>query len=298
MMKKILTIVFVILAFAGEASYAKLKIVVSYPYIRDITERIGEDKVSVEALGKGDWDPHFVVPRPSFIARARDADLLIINGAQLEIGWMPPIINQSNNPKIVPGQNGLLDLSTFIALHEVPTNVSRSMGDVHPGGNPHFLMDPSNVPVIASAIAQKLSSMDPANSSVYKKNNDAFAAKWKTKLKEWDEKMKPLRGVKVFQYHKLYDYLLERYGIIDAGNLEPLPGIPPTSKHIEDLIGKAKRENVHLILQDVYHPYESSKYLESKTGAKMIVIPHDVQAVREATDIFSLFDAIVKELMR
>ena len=278
-------------------AYADLNIVVSYPYIGDITKKVGGDNVSVTVFGKGDWDMHFVVPRPSFIAKTRNADLLIMNGAQLEIGWLPPLLNQANNPELMPGKSGILDLSNFVKLIDIPGNISRSMGDVHPAGNPHYQLDPGNIPLISAAIAKKLAMLDPEHAGQYQKNNAEFSAKWKVKLAEWDGKMSVLKGSRVIQYHKLCNYFLKRYNLMEAGTIEPLPGIPPSSRHLENLIAMVKREgNVKFILQDVYHPDEASRFLRDKTGVNFIVFPHDVNAVNEASDIFSLFESIVRRL--
>lgn len=295
-MKKIFIIIAVLLVF-GQGAFAALNVVVSYPYIKDITEKIGGNRVSVTAFGRGDIDPHYIVPRPSFISKARNADLLIINGAQLEIGWMPPVINQANNTKIVPGEKGFLDLSSRVRLMEIPASVSRSMGDVHPQGNPHFILDPENVPLVAFAITESLATLDPSGSDYYRKNSEIFIARWKNSTRIWSEKMKPLKGSRVIQYHKLYDYFLYRYGFESAGTLELLPGIPPSSRHIEETIGVIKRDSrIKFIMQDVYHPKDTARYVSGKTGVKAVVIPNDVGSVYEAKDIFSLFDEIVRRM--
>ncbi len=294
MIKKILaTFVFLLIAIPA---FADVNVITAYPYIKDITERIGKDKVKVTSLANGNWDPHFIIPKPSLIAKARKADLLIINGGQLEIGWLPQIIRQSNNPNIQSGNKGLLDLSNYVKMMEVPTSVSRSQGDVHPNGNPHFVLDPYNIPKLSKAISEKLSIMDSANSTFYKNNNIAFTKEWMSKLKGWSNKMKPFSGTKVFEYHRLYDYFLARFHLVYDGALEPLPGIPPTAKHLEELVQTAKKDNVKFILQDVYHPKEASKFISEKTGVKVIVMPQDVNAVAEARDIFSLFDNLVNKI--
>ena len=277
-----------ILLISCTASYAKINVVVSYPYIADITQRIGKEYITVSVFAKGDCDPHFVVPRPSFIAKAANADLLIINGAQLEIGWIPPIINQANNSRIMPGRKGFLDLSQYVKLCETPAQVSREHGDVHPDGNPHFILDPQNVPLAANAIAARLSELDPAHAAYYKMNAAAFYEQWTLKENEWSKAMQPLKGVHIFEYHRLYVYFANRYGLIIAGDLEPLPGIPPTSKHLQQLLAVQKREHVQYILQDVYHGKHEAQYIAKKSGIKLVIIPHDVTAVEESSDVYFL----------
>jgi zinc/manganese transport system substrate-binding protein len=275
---------------------AQLKIVTTYPYIASITQEIVKDKAKVDFLAAGNLDPHFVVPKPSLAVKLRNADLLIINGAQLEIGWLPPLLDQANNAKIRPSASGFLDLSQYVRLIEKPENVSRAMGDVHPEGNPHFHLDPYNIPILSDAITTKLCKLEPENCSYYQENNKLFKSKWNEKLKQWNSALEKLKGTKVIEYHKLYDYFINRYGLVLSGTIEPLPGIPPTGKHLENLIEIIKTQNVKLIMQDVYHPLKPAQFLNQKTGIKYIVIPHDVGAVPEAKDIFSLFDEIVKRL--
>jgi zinc/manganese transport system substrate-binding protein len=286
-----------LLAFISQVICARrLHVAASYPYIADLVEKIGKENVRVWALARGDYNPHVIIPRPSFIAHVRRADLLIISGAQLEIGWVPPILRQANNPDVQPGEKGFLDLSRYVTLIDVPASVSREQGDVHPEGNPHFYLDPNNIPLLAKAIAGKMSELDPSAAAYYGGNLDEFVRQWNKKLKEWDEKMKPLAGVAVVEYHKNYDYFMRRFGLPIVGTVEPLPGIPPTSRHIEHLEGILQSHRAQFILQDVYNPSDASRHLADKLGMKLIFLPHDIGAVREANDIFSLFDEIVRRM--
>jgi len=275
---------------------ARLHVATTYPYIANIVQQVGGDRVDVQALASGDWDPHVIVPKPSYIARLRAADLLIMNGAQLEIGWLPPLMDQANNPKINVGSRGLLELSRFVQLIEVPAGVSRAQGDIHPEGNPHFYLDPYNVPLLSKSVADRLAELDPAGGSEYQKNNEAFMKKWNDKLAEWSEKLEKVKGVTVIEYHKNYDYFLRRYDIKLLGTIETLPGIPPTSKHIASLEKMITPGSVRFILQDVYHPDDAAKLLAKKYSISVVKIPHDVGAVSEAKDIFTLFDEIIRRL--
>ena len=294
-MKK--AILFIFLQFiCASLSAERLHVVTTYPYIASIVEQIGRENVRVRSLAEGKWDPHTILPKPSFIAHLRRADLLIINGAQLEIGWLPPLMKQANNPKITVGGRGLLDLSKFVQLIDVPTNVSRAHGDIHPDGNPHYYLDPHNIPLIANAITEKLCELDAAGEIDYRNNNSTFLNKWENRLAQWDKQLGRLKGATAIEYHKNYDYLLQRYAIQLLGTVESLPGIPPTSKHIEELENKMKSSNVQFILQDVYNPDEASLYLARKHKIKCIKLPHDVGAVNEAEGIFSLYEEIVRRL--
>ena len=284
-------------AFATPAQ-AKPKIVVTYPYIASLVQQIAKEQATVTTLAKGDEDPHFVVPRPSFIGKLRQADLLIINGASLEIGFVPPLIRQANNPKIVPGAPGLVDLSQAVTLIEKPSNVSRSEGDIHPDGNPHFLLDWHNIPALARMIADALARTEPSAANAYRANLDAFLARWKNKSDEWDKKAAPLRGKSIIQYHRLYDYFAARTGVKIVGELEPKPGIPPTSRHIEELIAANPPGSVFKIVTDPYHEQKTAQGIAQKLGVPWVVLPQDVDAVPGARDIFGLFDTMLAVILR
>ncbi|MCX7737887.1 MAG: zinc ABC transporter substrate-binding protein [Hydrogenothermaceae bacterium] len=272
----------------------EIKVVTTYPYIASITKEIVKEKGKVESLAEGIFDPHFVVPKPSLTIKLRDADLLVINGAGLEVGWLPPLLNQANNLKINPSSVGFLDLSNLVNLIDKPENTSRAYGDIHPEGNPHFHLNPNNIPILADAITQKLCRLDQYNCQYYKNNYSSFKERWDSKIKEWDVRMSPLRGKKFIQYHKLFDYFLLRYGLKSVGTLELLPGIPPNAKHVDSLIDLVRNEKVDRVLQDVYHPQKPANFISEKTGVRITILPHDVGAVPEAKDIYSLFDEIVK----
>jgi zinc/manganese transport system substrate-binding protein len=289
-------IVMSVALLASAASAGSLHVVVAYPYIGDLVQRIGGSNVTVFALARGDYNPHVIIPRPSFIARIRKADLLIINGAELEIGWMPPLLRQGNNPAVQVGEPGFLDLSHAVTLIDVPTSVSRELGDVHPEGNPHFGLDPENIPLLARAIKERLVQLDPGNAPDYEKRYREFTDLWTKKLAEWSHRMQPLANARVVEYHKIYDYFLRRYKVTIAATVEPLPGIPPTSKHMEHLESLLAAAPAWLILQDVYNPDDASRRLAEKLKAKVVVLPHDVGSVPEADSIVSLFDEIVRRI--
>ena len=277
---------------------AKTKIVVTYPYIASLVGEIAKDQVEVTTLAKGDEDPHFVVPRPSFIGKLRQADLLIINGGSLEIGFVPPLIRQANNPKIVPGAEGFVDLSQFVELIEKPDKVSRSEGDIHPEGNPHFILDWHNVPALARGIAAALGRADRGGSGAYQKNLDAFVARWKAQSALWDKKAEPLRGKQVIQYHRLFNYFTLRTGMKIVGELEPKPGIPPTSRHLEGLIEMNSPGSVYMIVTDPYHEKTSPEGLAKKMSVPWVVLPQDVAGVPAAKDLFGLFDTLLASVLR
>ena len=294
-MKKTEFILF-LLAFVVVRLPGALRVVATYPAIAAIVTEVGGDGVEVTCLADGRFDPHFITPKPSLIVKLRRADLLVINGAQLEIGWLPPLLSQAGNPRLLPGQRGFLDLSRFVPLLDVPSSVSREQGDVHPDGNPHFLLDPQNVLLAAQAVAERLASMDPGHAASYRVGLARFSTRWRARMTLWSEKLKPLAGKRVIAYHRLYDYLLRRFGLVLDAVIEPLPGIPPSSRHLAALRERLRAGGVSFILQDVYHSAGAARFLSRQSGVPMAILPHDVGAVENAGDLFALFDEIVRRL--
>ena len=272
------------------------RVVVSYPYIASLVQALAGDRVELTTLAKGSEDPHFVVPRPSFIGKLRQADLLIINGASLEIGFLPPLLRQAANPRVLPGAEGFVDLSRFVALIDRPATVSRAEGDVHPEGNPHFVLDWHNVPALARAVAEALERADPAGADGYRAGLTAFLGRWKERSDAWDLKAAPLRGRKVIQVHRLFNYFAARTGMQIVGELEPKPGIPPTSRHLDDLLRANASGQVYRIVADAYHEQKSAEGLAQKLGVPWAVLPQDVGAVPGATDLPHLYDTLLGSL--
>ena len=285
-------IILLLLLFVS-ALFSKINVAVAYPYIEQLTQEIAQDKVEITLLSVGNWDPHFVVPKPSLVAGLRDSDLLILNGASLEIGWLPPLIKSAHNTKIQPNAKGYLDLSEYIQLQDIPKSVDRSQGHVHEEGNPHFALDPHNIITLAEVIMLKLSLLDNANQAFYQKNFTAFKSHWQKKLKSYDKKMRACKGMSVVQYHELFNYFLRRYEISSLDNLEPLPGIKPNSKHALKLVEEIRAHKVKLILQDVYHEHKTGAFIAKKTGAKVVELPHDVGALKGTETLEDFYDTLV-----
>ncbi|MBN2870521.1 MAG: zinc ABC transporter substrate-binding protein [Campylobacterales bacterium] len=277
------------------SAHAKLTVAVSYPYIASLTETIGGENVRVETLAQGNWDPHFVVPKPSLITKVRNADLLITNGADLEIGWLPPLLNRAANSSLAQRGN-TLELAKTVPLIDIPRDTSRAGGDVHAEGNPHFHLDPHNIPLLADAVAGFLGRKDPANAPLYQKNLAAFKQQWNTRLKQWDAQMAPFRGKEVVQYHPVFNYFLRAYGIRSVATIEPLAGIPPSTSHTMKLIRLIQERRPCCIMHDVYHPTKTGEFLREKTGIRLVVLPHDVGAQKGSDDLASLFDTLIQAL--
>lgn len=275
---------------------ADLKIAVSYPYIAAITKAVGGENVNTIVLAKGNWDPHFIIPRPSLIAKVRNADGLIINGGQLEIGWLPPLIRRAGNTNTQVNSDRFLNLSRYIPLINKPQSVDRSGGDVHPDGNPHFHLDPNNIMILAQVVLQYLSSIDAEHKDEYEKNFLSFSEVWKKNIERWKNQMASKKGLKVIQFHNNLAYFLKAYSLENIGTIEPLPGIPPSSRHVLSLIKLIENDKPSCILHDVYHSTKTAKYIASKTDIPVILMPHDIESLESIDDLTSLFDYLTSAI--
>ncbi|MFB3923002.1 MAG: metal ABC transporter substrate-binding protein [Terriglobia bacterium] len=287
-----LSFLLVMFALAVPARAAsKLRIVTATTDLAEFASQVGGDRVEVDSIAKGYQDPHFVEAKPSFLLKLRRADLLIVVGLQLEIGWLPPLINQCGNPNVQVNAKGYLDASQFADILEIPTGaVTRAMGDVHPFGNPHYWLDPQNGRRIAHGIAQKLGQLQPASAAYFEQRYQDFAKRLDTAEKGWDAQMKPYQGRKVITYHRSWPNFLKRFGLVSAGEIEPRPGIPPSPGHTVELIQMMKRENVKVILVEPYFDLKTPNSIARETGAKVVVLLPSVGGEKEVTDYFKLFD--------
>ena len=276
--------------------FAHLNIAVSYPYIGALSKQIGGEHINTVVLAKGNWDPHFVVPRPSLIAKVRNADALIMNGGQLEIGWLPPLLNRAGNPKTQVGAKSFLNLSHYVELIQKPQVVDRSLGDVHPDGNPHFHLDPENILHLAKIIKDFLTSIDYEHKQVYEENYNKFFSIWTKKIELWKEKMADKRGLEVIQYHDNLAYFNKVYGLKSIATIEPLPGIPPSSRHTISLIKLMKERKPACILHDVYHSTKTAEFISNKTDIPLVIMPHDIGALDDIENLASLFDYLTSAI--
>lgn len=275
----------------GVAEAKKLNVVTATTDMAALAQEVGGDKIQVESIAKGYQDPHFVEAKPSFLLKLRNADLLIVVGLQLEIGWLPPLINQSGNPKIQVGALGYLDASQFAEILDIPTGtVTRAMGDVHPLGNPHYWLDPDNGRRIARGIAGKLGDLDPPNAAYYQQRYQDFDKRLSTAEQKWEAGMKPFRGRKVVTYHNSFPNFAKHFGLNVIGYVEPRPGIPPTPSHTIELIGLMKRENCKVILVEPYFDLKTPQSIGRETGSQVVQYLPSVGGEKQVTDYFQLFD--------
>ncbi|MGZ4733098.1 MAG: metal ABC transporter substrate-binding protein [Terriglobales bacterium] len=274
------------------AAYAKkLNVVTSTTDMAALSWEVGGDKVNVESIAKGYQDPHFVEAKPSFLLKLRQADLLVVVGLQLEIGWLPPLINQSGNPRIQVGARGYLDASQFAEILEIPQGtVTRAEGDVHPLGNPHYWLDPDNGRRIARGIAGKLSDADPGDAAYFQQRFQDFDKRLTVAEQKWEAEMKPYRGRKVVTYHRSFPNFAKHFGLDVIGYVEPRPGIPPTPSHTVELIQLMRRENCKVVLVEPYFDLKTPQSIGRETGAQVVVYLPSVGGEKGVDDYFKLFD--------
>ncbi|HEY4769789.1 MAG TPA: metal ABC transporter substrate-binding protein [Myxococcales bacterium] len=279
------------------ALLAVLHVVSSIPTLGSLAKEVGGARIEVESLGKGYQDPHFVEPKPSLMLVLNRADLLLHVGLELEIGWLPPLVLGSRNPKIQPGELGNLDCSRSIPVLDVPTTkLDRSMGDIHPQGNPHYWLPPANAKIIAREIAERLQQLDPDGRAEYARNLAAFNQRVDAKTREWAPMTVRLKGVKVATYHKSWSYVSQWLGLQEVGYVEPKPGIPPDPQHLARLIAVMKQEGAKLLMMENFYNKSVATLVAEKAGAKLLTLPTDVGATPEIKDWFSLVETLLKAL--
>jgi len=279
------------------ALLAVLQVVSSIPTLGSLAKEVGGNRVNVESLGKGYQDPHFIEPKPNLMLVLNRADLLLYVGLELEIGWLPPLVLGSRNPRIQPGELGNLDCSRAIPVLDVPTTkVDRSMGDIHPQGNPHYWLPPGNAKIIAREIAQRLEELDPEGRGDYEKNLAAFNARVDAKARQWESATRKLRGARIATYHKSWSYVSQWLGLEEIGYVEPKPGIPPDPQHLARLIALMKEKQSKLLLMEDFYNRSVAALVAQKAGAKLLVLPTDVGSTPEIKDWFTLADAVVRTL--
>jgi zinc/manganese transport system substrate-binding protein len=293
MIARCIFIMICFLIWAAPAS-AKLNVVATLPWIGSLASDIGKDKIKVTILVKPNQDPHYVEAKPSMILEVRRADLLMFNGLELEIGYLPVLVESSRNPMIQPGTSGYFDCSQFVEVIEKPETVNRSMGDVHPLGNPHYHLSPKNIYRVTGGIAEILATVDPGSTAFYRANLAAWQEKFREKEKQWEEYN--LKGKKFIAYHKFFEYLAHEFGFEIIAYVEPKPGIPPSAGWVERIIEVAKRMKPDAILTTSYYGTREVTFLSQKSGVKYIVVPHDVGATPACKDWFSLMDQVLKLL--
>lgn len=278
------------------AQGAKLNVVATTPDFAAIAREIGGAAVDVKALAKSTEDPHFVDPKPSHIVTLNRADVLIEGGVELEIGWLPPLLESARNPRIAAGAPGRIVASKGVKMMEIPTTFDRSKGDVHALGNPHFLLDPVNARLVAGEIAERLSALAPASAALFTANRKRFEAALDTKSAEWQNVMAPFKGAKIVTYHKDFVYLAARYNLDIVDNLEPKPGIAPSPSHLAHVIAEMNTGHVRVILVQPYQNRKTAQTVARQTGATVLDLPQQPGVVADTDTYIALMDFIVRSV--
>ena len=283
---------------AAPTAHAALNVVTTTPEFAAIAREVGGDFIKVTSLAKGTEDPHFVDPRPSFIRVLNQADVLVEGGAELEIGWLPPLVDNARNTRILTGAPGRILMTRGIRLLEAPEGViDRSQGDVHAAGNPHFALDPANGKIMAATLAEAFSRLDPGHAAKFAAQLARFTERLDQKLAAWAVLMEPWRGTKVLTYHKSYEYFAARFGLEIVGQIEPKPGIEPSPTHINSLITTLKGQGVKLVLMEPNRSRKTPEFVAHALGARVVVLPILVGGADKATDYFALFDYNLGEVV-
>jgi zinc/manganese transport system substrate-binding protein len=287
---------FVALGAAAPAD-AALKVLATTADWGALTQELGGDRVNVYVATNALQDVHRVEAKPSLVARARTADLVVATGAELEIGWLPVLIQESGNSKIQPGAPGYFEAASALRLLEVPGKVDRSMGDIHPLGNPHLQLDPHNIAAVARALTAKLAQLEPAQAAYYQSRAKDFDTRWSAAIARWEMKAAPLRGVPVVIMHRDQAYLCHWLGLVELASIEPKPGVPPTAAYLGQLVAKLGSTPPKAILINAYNDPKAANWLAQRVQAPVVTLPFSVGGDPGAKDLFGLFDVTLDKLL-
>jgi len=294
---KIVKILFGLLLIFPLTSYAALRVVTTTQDLAAIAEAVGGEQVKVQSLTLGTRDPHFATARPSMIRKVFRADLLLLIGADMEIGWLPPLLQSARNVRVQPGNPGYLDLSGVVPLlGKINGPVSRAMGDVHARGNPHYWLDPRNGVRMAQAVAARLGELDPAHKDHYQRRLGAFMQMMDSRLPVWRSKLAHLKGRPVISYHRSFVYLADAFGFRIVDEVEPKPGIAPSAASLGALVNRIQAEHIGLLIMEPYYERRSARYMSEQTGIRVAVLPQSVGAQPDIHTYFDLFDTVVATL--
>jgi zinc/manganese transport system substrate-binding protein len=277
---------------------ATLNVFATVPEWGALVRELGGDKVNVYVATNALQDPHHVEAKPSLIARARSADLVVATGAELEIGWLPLVLQQAGNPKVQPGKPGYFEAAPLVPMLEKPTRLDRAEGDVHPLGNPHIQTDPRNIARVAAPLAAQLAALDPANAAYYQQRSKDFGEKWSAATLRWEREAAPLKGVSVIVQHQGFPYLTHWLGMNEVAALEPKPGIEPTTAHLADVLATVQRQPVKMVIRAAYQSDRASQWIAERAKINAVALPFTVGGDDAAKDLFGLFDDTVQRLLK
>lgn len=282
----------------ASAALAQVRVVTTTEDLASIAREVGGDKVKVMAIAKGYQDPHFVDPKPSFILEVNRAELLILVGRELELGWLPSLLTSGRNAKVQPGAGGYLDASLSVKILEIPTGqLTRAMGDVHPQGNPHYWLDPGNGRLMAQTIRDRLSQLRPGDRAYFEQRYADFNTRLAAAEARWDAAMAPYNGAKVVTYHRSWPNFMDRFKLDVMGYVEPKPGIPPSPAHTIDLIGEMKRQGVKIIIVEPYFDKKTPQAIANQVGGMVVELAPSAGGVPGAETYITLFDYNIRTLV-
>lgn len=294
-MKTLLAVMSFVLALPAQAA---LNVFSTVPEWAALAREIGGESVKAVSATTALQDPHHIEARPSLIARARNADLLIATGAELEVGWLPVVQRESANPRIQPGQPGYFEASAFVRMLEVPARLDRAQGDVHAAGNPHVQTDPRNLLAIGEALAERMAALDPANAIAYRDGYRAFADRWRAHIARWENQALPLKGLAVVSQHQGWPYLYAWLGLREVATLEPKPGIEPSVAHMARVRDEAAAARPRMVIRAAYSSSRPADWFASEAGVPAVVLPFTVGGTPDAGDLTALFDSTIARLLK
>lgn len=297
MKRFLLFVMSMVMTSAAFSAQAALQVLTCEPEWAALSEELGGDKVAVYSATNALQDPHRIQARPSLIARARSANLLVCTGAELEVGWLPILLRQSSNDAIQPGKPGNFEASSFVRKLEVPTRLDRADGDVHAAGNPHIQTDPRNILTVARELTQRLIQIDGANAAYYSARGKAFDSRWTAAMQRWQAEAAPLKGVAIVVQHKGFPYLEDWLGLREVATLEPKPGVEPNSGYLSEVLAQLQRQPAKMVVRAAYSDGRASAWLAERAKIPVVVLPFTVGADAQSKDLFSLFDTTVQRLL-
>ena len=286
----------VLLTIASGPVTAELRVFACEPEWAALADEVGGELVTTYSATTALQDPHYIQARPSLIARVRRSDLVICSGAQLEIGWLPALLQKANNRNVMPGTDGYFEASNFVLRVDATANVDRAQGDIHPQGNPHIQTDPHNLAAVARAVARRMAKIDPANTETYESNLNNFMIRWQAAIQRWEAAAEPLRGKRVITHHKSWVYLVRWLGLEEVAHLEAIAGLPPTATHLSRLTNRFGDGGADVIVRSPYQDAKPSQWLSERIGVPAVVLPLTVGGTDEAVDLFGMFDDILARL--
>lgn len=297
MTRRFHVVVAALMMLVCNGAVAALDILACEPEWAALARELGGDRVAVHEATTALQDPHRIEARPSLIAQARKADLLVCTGADLEIGWLPLLLRQSGNPAIQPGRPGYFEAAAHVKKLEIPTRLDRAQGDIHPAGNPHIHTDPRNIALVADALAKRLAEVDPTNAAFYQQRHGEFSTRWQAAIERWEVRAAPLKGQAIVVQHRAFPYLSNWLGLQEVAALEPKPGIEPSSTHLASVLELLKQKPARMVIRAAYNNDRPSRWIAERAGIQAVELPYTVGGSEQARDLFGLFEDTINRLL-